>query len=119
MIFLNYLILNFWEVHKNESRKSRQVQTGKVQQKTCHKEKKHEEKRYDLIVIFKEEKYSDIRNNESLNQLANWSYYSKKGFRGFCLQTKEELEGTIIQELALEKDDFEVINGDPELYVPS
>ena len=76
-------------------------------------------KRYDLIVIFKEEKYTDIRNNESLNQLANWSYYSKKAFRGFCLQTKEELEGTIIQELALEKDDFEVINGDPELYVPS
>lgn len=76
-------------------------------------------KRYDLIVIFKEEKYTNIRNNESLNQLANWSYYSKKGFRGFCLQTKEELEETIIQELALEKDDFEVINGDPELYVPS
>ena len=73
-----------------------------------NKEKKHEEKRYDLIVIFKEEKYTDIRNNESLNQLANWS-----------LQTKEEKEGTIIQELALEKDDFEVINGDPELYVPS
>ena len=24
-----------------------------------------------------------------------------------------------ILELALEKDDFEVINGDPELYVPS
>lgn len=65
---------------------------------------KNEEKRYDLIVIFKEEKYTDIRNNESLNQLANWSYYSKKEFRGFCLQTK---------------DDFEVINGDPELYVPS
>ena len=84
-----------------------------------NEEKKHEEKRYDLIVIFKEEKYTDIRNNESLNQLANWSYYSKKAFRGFCLQTKEELEGTIIQELALEKDDFEVINGDPELYVPS
>lgn len=84
-----------------------------------NKEKKYEEKRYDLIVIFKEEKYTDIRNNESLNQLANWSYYSKKGSRGFCLQTKEELEETIIQELALEKDDFEVINGDPELYVPS
>lgn len=62
-----------------------------------NKEKKYEEKRYDLIVIFKEEKYTDIRNNESLNQLANWSYYSKKAFRGFCLQTKEELEGTIIQ----------------------
>ena len=53
-----------------------------------------------------------------MNLLTN-QQYSKKGFRGFCLQTKEELEGTIIQELALEKDDFEVINGDPELYVPS
>lgn len=84
-----------------------------------NKEKKQETKRYDLIVIFKEDKYIDIRNNESLNQLANWSYYSKKGFRGFCLQTKEELENTIIQELALEKDDFEVINGDPGLYIPS
>ena len=70
-------------------------------------------------VLNNDEMYTDIRNNESLNQLANWSYYSKKGFRGFCLQTKEELEETIIQELALEKDDFEVINGDPELYVPS
>lgn len=84
-----------------------------------NKEKKQEAKRYDLIVIFKEDKYTDIRNNESLNQLANWSSYSKKGFRGFCLQTKEELENTIIQELSLEKDDFEVINGDPGLYVPS
>ena len=34
-----------------------------------NKEKKHEEKRYDLIVIFKEEKYTDIRNNESLISL--------------------------------------------------
>ena len=84
-----------------------------------NKEKKHEEKRYDLIVIFKEEKYTDIRNNESLNQLANWSYYSKKALRGFCVQTIEELVGTIILDLALEIDDFEVINGDPELYVPS
>ena len=42
---------------------------------------------------------------------------SNKGY--FWLETKEELEETIIQELALEKDDFEVINGDPELYVPS
>ena len=29
-----------------------------------NKEKKHEEKRYDLIVIFKEEKYTDIRNKD-------------------------------------------------------
>ena len=41
-----------------------------------NKEKKYEEKRYDLIVIFKEEKYTDIRNNESLNQLANWNLYN-------------------------------------------
>ena len=27
-----------------------------------NKEKKHEEKRYDLIVIFKEEKYTDIHS---------------------------------------------------------
>lgn len=68
-----------------------------------NEEKKHEEKRYDLIVIFKEEKYTDIRNNESLNQLANWSYYSKKAFRGFCFTNKRELEGTIIQELSFRK----------------
>ena len=41
-----------------------------------NKEKKYEEKRYDLIVIFKEEKYTDIRNNESLNQLANRDLHS-------------------------------------------
>lgn len=54
-----------------------------------NKEKKHEEKRYDLIVIFKEEKYSDIRNNESLNQLANWSYYSKKDLEVFVYKQKK------------------------------
>ena len=84
-----------------------------------NKEKKHEEKRYDLIVIFKEEKYTDIRNNESLNQLANWSYYSKKAFRGFCLQTKRRVRRNDYSRTSFRKDDFEVINGDPELYVPS
>ena len=33
-----------------------------------NKEKKYEEKRYDLIVIFKEEKYTDI---EIMNLLTN------------------------------------------------
>ncbi len=54
-----------------------------------NKEKKHEEKRYDLIVIFNEEKYTDIRNNESLNQLANWSYYSKKALEVFVYKQKK------------------------------
>ena len=54
-----------------------------------NEEKKHEEKRYDLIVIFKEEKYTDIRNNESLNQLANWSYYSKKHLEVFVYKQKK------------------------------
>ncbi len=54
-----------------------------------NKEKKYEEKRYDLIVIFKEEKYTDIRNNESLNQLANWSYYSKKDLEVFVYKQKK------------------------------
>ena len=54
-----------------------------------NKEKKHEEKRYDLIVIFKEGKYTDIRNNESLNQLANWSYYSKKDLEVFVYKQKK------------------------------
>ena len=36
-----------------------------------NKEKKHEEKRYDLIVIFKEEKYTDIRINYKLRCFDN------------------------------------------------
>lgn len=74
---------------------------------------------YDLIITFKEDKYTDIRKIKEFRAVDDWHEYSSHGFRGFCKLSKEELVVFIQNKLQLELDDFKVINGNPGLYIPS
>ena len=74
--------------------------------------------KYDLIIKFNLESYVDLRNSDVLSELADWKKYGTSGFRGFCLLNKEDTEKIIIEKLALDPKDFQVLNT-TGLYVPS
>lgn len=76
-------------------------------------------KTYDLVIYFKKDKYVDIRKINEFKEIASWNAYSKYGFRGFSKLSKEELELFVKENLHLESDDFDIVKGNPELYLPS
>ena len=62
----------------------------------------------DYIVFFKNDR-PEINNYENLKKAGNWNKYGEKSYRILCNLSKDEFENFIIEEIKINKDDFQVI----------
>lgn len=66
-------------------------------------------KTYDLIILFDKKSFVNIKEDEYINSLANWSKYGKYGFRGFCQLSKDEMENIIFSTFHLSTKCFSIL----------
>lgn len=83
------------------------------------KDANSKEMKYDLVIRFNENSYSDIRKMNEFKEIASWTKYGKFGFRGFSKLNKEDLEKYITSTLNMSSGDFTVTKANIGLYLPS